>query len=188
MVREFAALLRSYRIKQVTGDRFAGGFPPEAFNRYGISYRPAPRTKSDAYVDLLALLNNGSVVLPRHERLVAQLVGTSAALPAAAAISLTTAPVPTTTLPMRWPGPRCWHASPATILVWIGCSARRPPPTKSGLPPLPQLSRLRAPIGTMTGSVSSIATSSVPAVIAGFRWGNDDHAQFRFARPWSRRL
>ena len=75
VVREFAALLRSYRIKQVTGDRFAGGFPPEAFNRYGISYRPAPRTKSDAYVDLLALLNNGSVVLPRHERLVAQLVG-----------------------------------------------------------------------------------------------------------------
>jgi hypothetical protein len=75
VIAELSRLLKSYRITQVTGDRFAGGFASEAFNRHGIRYQPAARTKSDAYVDLLPLLNSGSVVLPRNERLVAQLVG-----------------------------------------------------------------------------------------------------------------
>ena len=75
VVDEFCRLLKSYRITTVSGDRYAGGFASEAFNRQGIRYQPATRTKSDAYVDLLPLLNSGGVVLPRHDRLVAQLVG-----------------------------------------------------------------------------------------------------------------
>ena len=59
----------------MSGDRYAGGFASEAFSRHGIRYQPAARTKSDAYVDLLPLLNSGGIVLPRNERLVAQLVG-----------------------------------------------------------------------------------------------------------------
>jgi hypothetical protein len=59
VVDEFCALLKSYRVSSVHGDRYAGGFASEAFNRHGIRYQPAARTKSDAYVDLLPLLNSG---------------------------------------------------------------------------------------------------------------------------------
>jgi hypothetical protein len=31
VIDEFIPLLKSYRISKVTGDRWAGGFPPEAF-------------------------------------------------------------------------------------------------------------------------------------------------------------
>jgi hypothetical protein len=74
VIAEFSALLKSYRVTMVTGDRFAGGFPPEAFHDHGINYEPAAKTKSDLYCDLLPLLNSGRVVLPRNDRLVQQLV------------------------------------------------------------------------------------------------------------------
>jgi hypothetical protein len=75
VITEFSRLLKSYRVSKVTGDRFAGGFPPEQFAGHGINFEPAAKTKSDLYGELLPLLNSGTVVLPRHERLVAQLVG-----------------------------------------------------------------------------------------------------------------
>lgn len=74
VVTEFAELLKAYRIARITGDKWAGGFPPEAFGKAGIKYEPAPKSKSDIYTELLPLLNSGRVVLPRSDRLVAQLV------------------------------------------------------------------------------------------------------------------
>lgn len=74
VIREFAALLKSYRVAKVSGDRFAGGFAAEAFRQHGIGYSPSAKPKSDLYLDLLPLLNSGGVVLPRHDRLVQQLV------------------------------------------------------------------------------------------------------------------
>ena len=38
VITEFAALLKSYRISQVTGDRYAGEFPRELFRKQGIRY------------------------------------------------------------------------------------------------------------------------------------------------------
>ena len=73
VITEFSSLLKSYRISTVTGDKWAGGFPPEQFAKHGISYGPAAKTKSDLYLDLLSLLNSGGVVLPRSDRLVQQL-------------------------------------------------------------------------------------------------------------------
>jgi hypothetical protein len=74
-ITDLCALLRSYRITQVTGDRYAGEFPREHFRKNGITYRTADKTKSDLYRDLLPALNSGTVVLPRADRLTAQLVG-----------------------------------------------------------------------------------------------------------------
>lgn len=74
VIEEFAPLLRTYRINKVVGDRWAGGFPPEAFQRCGIQYEPAKKVKSELYVDLLPLLNSGRITLPRNDRLVAQIV------------------------------------------------------------------------------------------------------------------
>ena len=46
VVAEFAALLQAYEITRVTGDRYAGEWPREAFRRHGIAYEPADRPKS----------------------------------------------------------------------------------------------------------------------------------------------
>jgi hypothetical protein len=67
-------LLKSYRIGKVTGDRWAGGFPPEAFQRGGIRYEPSKQAKSDVYRDALPLLNSGRITLPKSDRLFNQLV------------------------------------------------------------------------------------------------------------------
>ena len=75
MVDDFAALLKSYRVSRVTGDRYAGEFPRELFRRHGIAYDLAKQTKSELFRDLLPLLNSGRIVLPRNDRLQGQIVG-----------------------------------------------------------------------------------------------------------------
>jgi hypothetical protein len=74
VIEELIPLLKSYRIGKVTGDRWAGGFPPEAFRKGGIRYEAAKQTKSDFYRDALPLLNSGRIVLPKNDRLFNQLV------------------------------------------------------------------------------------------------------------------
>jgi hypothetical protein len=74
VVAEFSGLLKSYRVTAVSGDRFAGGFAAEAFKQHGIRYSPSAKPKSDLYLDLLPLLNSSGIVLPKHDRLLAQLV------------------------------------------------------------------------------------------------------------------
>jgi hypothetical protein len=74
VVADFAALLKSYRISRVSGDRYAGEWPREQFRRHGIDYEPAARTKSDLYRDTLPLLNSGKVALLDHGRCIGQLV------------------------------------------------------------------------------------------------------------------
>src|SRR5262245_1119461 len=73
VVAEFAALLKTYEITRVTGDRYAGEWPREAFRRHGIAYEPADRPKSDLYTDLLPRLTSRRVALPDYPRLSAQL-------------------------------------------------------------------------------------------------------------------
>ena len=75
VIAEFAPLLKQYRIGKIVGDRYAGGFPPEASQRCGIRYEPAKKTKSELYVDLLPLLNSARITLPRNDRLLSQIVG-----------------------------------------------------------------------------------------------------------------
>lgn len=71
---ELAAVLRTYGATEVTGDRYGGEWPREAFQRHGIRYEPAPKAKSELYRDCLAVLNGCRVELPDHERLVSQIV------------------------------------------------------------------------------------------------------------------
>ena len=75
VVHDFAALLKSYHVSRVTGDRYAGEFPRELFRRHGIAYDLAKQTKSELFRDLLPLLNSGRIVLPRNDRLQGQIVG-----------------------------------------------------------------------------------------------------------------
>lgn len=73
VVEEFCTLLKSYRIHQVTGDRYAGEWPREQFSKRGVLYKPASKTKSELYRDMLPLLNSYRIELPDDGQLVKEL-------------------------------------------------------------------------------------------------------------------
>ncbi|HXO84092.1 MAG TPA: hypothetical protein VN803_01055 [Gemmatimonadales bacterium] len=73
--REFAAVLRSYGVSQVHGDRYAGEWPRERFAAHGIAYRTADWPKNELYRLMLPLVNAGRVELLDHSVLRAQLLG-----------------------------------------------------------------------------------------------------------------
>jgi hypothetical protein len=56
----------------VSGDRYAGIWPAEAFAKQDIIYEPSAAPKSDLYRDCLPLLNSGRIELPDLPRLHAQ--------------------------------------------------------------------------------------------------------------------
>jgi hypothetical protein len=74
VVEEAAALLKSYHVVRVHGDRYGGEWPKEVFRRRGITYAASEKPKSDIYRDSLPLLNSRSVGLLEHDRLKAQLL------------------------------------------------------------------------------------------------------------------
>jgi hypothetical protein len=75
VVLEFSTVLKSYRISNVTGDRYAGEWPRERFREHGIAYELAAKPKSDLYRDLLPPINSRMVDLLEDARLFAQIVG-----------------------------------------------------------------------------------------------------------------
>ena len=73
VIAEFSDLLKSYRIQSVTGDRYAGEFPREHFRDHGITYDLSDKPKNEIYINMLPLLNAGTVELLDLPRLSAQL-------------------------------------------------------------------------------------------------------------------
>ena len=75
VVAEFAAVLRTYGITRVRGDRYAGEWPREQVRKARIEYEVCETPKSDLYKELLPALNSGCIELLDHARLRAQLAG-----------------------------------------------------------------------------------------------------------------
>jgi hypothetical protein len=75
VVDDFAALCRLFRVSKVIGDHYGGEFVKEPFRKHGIRFELCKSPKSDLYRDLLPLLNSGTIVLPRSDRLISQIVG-----------------------------------------------------------------------------------------------------------------
>ena len=75
VVLEFAELLKTYRITEMQGDRYAGEWPRERFRQHGIAYELAEKPKTDLYRDLLPAINSRTVYLLDDARLLAQIVG-----------------------------------------------------------------------------------------------------------------
>jgi hypothetical protein len=67
-----SALLKSYNISLVTGDKWAPGFMAEAFARHGVTYRYSPDDRSQVYLEALPLFTSGRARLVDNERLVSQ--------------------------------------------------------------------------------------------------------------------
>jgi hypothetical protein len=73
-VKEFAALLKSYGIRTIRGDRYSAEWSAEAFRKAKIEYRAADLSKSEIYRDFLPRLNSGEIDLLDHQRLLTQLL------------------------------------------------------------------------------------------------------------------
>jgi hypothetical protein len=73
VVTEFAKLLKSYSVVSVTGDRYAGEWPREQFQKAGITYEAAAEPKSNLYRDVLPLINSRKIDLLDNPRLISQL-------------------------------------------------------------------------------------------------------------------
>ena len=74
VVAEFAALLKTYGCHHVTGDRYAGQWVVEAFQKSGISYQHSERSKSEIYLEALPLFAQGRVHLLDHRVLTVELL------------------------------------------------------------------------------------------------------------------
>jgi hypothetical protein len=73
VVAEFADTLNSYGIKRITGDRWGGEWPREAFKKHEINYIVSDKPKTALYTEFLPLLNSGKVELLDVPRLITQL-------------------------------------------------------------------------------------------------------------------
>src|SRR5205823_4588295 len=75
VVAEFAATLKAYRCTRIVGDRYAGQWVAERFQRHGIDYVPAEQSKSEIYLAAVPLLNARRAELLDLPRLRVQLLG-----------------------------------------------------------------------------------------------------------------
>jgi hypothetical protein len=69
---EIAALLKTYGLSQITGDRYAAQWVVEAFRKVGIKYLQSERDRSQIYLDTLPLFTAGRARLIDSPRLVSQ--------------------------------------------------------------------------------------------------------------------
>jgi hypothetical protein len=75
VVAEFASTMKTYRLDNCSGDHYAGEWAVEQFGKYGITYKPADKPKSELYGDLLPLINSRRIDLIDSPKLVNQLLG-----------------------------------------------------------------------------------------------------------------
>ena len=73
VVAECAELLSAYRVTTVSGDRYAGMWPREAFRSEGIQYEVAAKTKSDLYLALVAFVHSERIELPDNAAMLREL-------------------------------------------------------------------------------------------------------------------
>jgi hypothetical protein len=74
-VEELSKVLKQYRCASVCGDKYAGLWPAEQFQKRGIRYEASERTASEIYLEMLSIINSGRVELLDNRRCIAQLIG-----------------------------------------------------------------------------------------------------------------
>ncbi len=70
---EYAALLKEYRLREVTGDAYSGAWVRDAFDEHGIKYKVSSLPKSAIYLECLPLFARGEVELPDLRPLLVEL-------------------------------------------------------------------------------------------------------------------
>lgn len=69
IVQEYAGILNSYNVSRVCGDRYAGKWPADEFQKAGITYTTSELDRSGLYLEMLARMNSGQVELPPMPKL-----------------------------------------------------------------------------------------------------------------------
>jgi hypothetical protein len=75
VIGEYSGILKSYGIQKISGDRYAGNFPVEQFEKNGIRFEHSELNKSDIYIEALSYLNTGRVELLDHKKMILQFKG-----------------------------------------------------------------------------------------------------------------
>jgi hypothetical protein len=73
VTRQYAALCKEYRIREVVGDAYSREWVAGTWRETGINYRKSPLVKSDIYLECVPLFTRGLVRLPEHTRLLREL-------------------------------------------------------------------------------------------------------------------
>jgi hypothetical protein len=66
---DMAAVLKSYKVRKVSGDRYGGAWPETEFSKHGITYQPAEKDKSSIYLEFLPMILSGRVELVENKTL-----------------------------------------------------------------------------------------------------------------------
>jgi hypothetical protein len=74
-IEQFCQVLRQYHVYSVRGDRYAGEWPVQAFQKRGVIYEVSDKSKSELYTTLLPLINSRRVALLDDQVLRHQLTG-----------------------------------------------------------------------------------------------------------------
>jgi len=74
VVDECTRLLKAYGISMVVGDRYSGTWVRSAFGERGIRYHVSEHTASEAFLELLPVVNQGSIELLDDRMQTAQLI------------------------------------------------------------------------------------------------------------------
>ena len=75
VIAEASDLLKRYRSRETSGDRYAPGFVAEHFRANGIRYNPSQRDRSQLYLEMLPILNAGRGLLLDDAELLRELRG-----------------------------------------------------------------------------------------------------------------
>lgn len=75
VVKEYAEILKVYRITSIKGDRYSAGWNADEWSRAGIKYEPSELTKSELYLAALPMLLSGQVRLLDSQTLRDQFTG-----------------------------------------------------------------------------------------------------------------
>ena len=73
IAKEYCETVKKYRIREVTGDKYAGAWVTESFRNEGILYKSSELNKSELYLEALPYINSGSVELLDSKDLVREL-------------------------------------------------------------------------------------------------------------------
>ncbi|MDA2934046.1 hypothetical protein MYX82_06855, partial [Acidobacteria bacterium AH-259-D05] len=74
VVEEAAKVLKDYHISRIVGDRYSGEWVRQAFRDEGIEYEVSKLTASEAFLEFLPLVNQGSIELLDEKKQTAQLI------------------------------------------------------------------------------------------------------------------
>jgi hypothetical protein len=70
---EFGQLLRTYGLREVTGDNYAGEYCRLSYERIGITYHKSPKSKSQLYLEAVAPFARRLVSIPDDKVLIREL-------------------------------------------------------------------------------------------------------------------